>query len=35
MDEDFLKIGDQICLYSDSVNGYLTSISFNNPVINI
>jgi hypothetical protein len=29
MDEDFLKIGDQIVLYSDTAFGYLTSMSFN------
>ena len=35
MDEDFLKIGDQICLFSDTANGFLTSMSFNNPVISV
>ena len=29
MDEDFLKYGDQIVLYSDTADGYLTSMSFN------
>jgi len=26
MDEDFLKIGDHVCLFSDTAFGYLTSI---------
>ena len=29
MDEDFLKFGDQITLYSDTAFGYLSSMSFN------
>ena len=35
MDDDFLKIGDHICLFSDSVNGYLSSMSFNSPLITV
>lgn len=31
MDEEFLKFGDQICLFSDTAYGYLTSMSFNAP----
>lgn len=35
MDEDFLKIGDQICLYTDSASGYLASLGFNSPEVYI
>ena len=35
MEEDFLKYGDFICLYTDSSKGYLTSIGFNSPEIYI
>ena len=31
MDSEFLKYGDQICLYSDETAGYLTTIGFNAP----
>ena len=33
MDDDFLKYGDQILLYSDSIHGYITTIGFNSPKI--
>ena len=29
MDENFLKIGDEILLHSDSAHGFLSSLSFN------
>ena len=35
MDEDFLKMGDHICLFSDSAYGYMTSMGFNSPEIYI
>ena len=33
MEEDFLKYGDYITLYTDSGEGYLASIGFNSPEI--
>lgn len=31
MESEFLKYGDEICLYSDSAFGYLTTEGFNSP----
>ena len=31
MNSSFLKYGDKICLYSDTVKGFLQTIGFNNP----
>jgi len=31
MDDDFVKFGDQIMLFSDSSHGYLTTIGFSSP----
>jgi hypothetical protein len=33
MDQEFLKLGDQIALFSDESKGYLTSMGFNSPQI--
>ena len=33
MDDDFLKWGDQICLYSDTAIGYIATSGFNSPKI--
>lgn len=35
MDSEFLKYGDQICLYSEEACGYLTTIGFNSPKLYI
>ena len=35
MDDDFLKYGDQILLYSDSVHGYISTIGFNAPKVQV
>lgn len=31
MDDEFLKYGDQICMYSEEASGYLATIGFNSP----
>lgn len=35
MDNEFLKYGDQICLFSDEAAGYLSTIGFNSPKLQI
>ncbi len=35
MEEEFLKFGDQICLYSDKAKGYITTMGFNSPELKL
>lgn len=35
MEEEFLKFGDQIMLFSEKASGYLTTMGFNSPELYI